>query len=77
MSIWQDPEFQNRVKQLLIYSAEYIETDAECYRESNAIAGVLSDDDQLIYQSELNKVKEFDQLLTEIEADKGASVVPF
>jgi len=75
MSIWMDPDFQNRVTQLLIYSAEFIETDAECYRESNSADGQLQGMEKQVYESELDKVKAIDQILTDIAADKGAAVV--
>ena len=75
MGIWMDPDFQNRVTQLLIYSAEFIETDAECYRESHGINGKLEGLEKQVYESELEKVAAIDQLLTDIAAEKGAAAV--
>lgn len=73
MSIWTDPEFQYRVRQLLIYSIEFIETDAECYRESNAVNGDLEGLEQQVYESEMGKVAEIARLLEEIDGDKGGT----
>lgn len=77
MTIWMDPEFQRRVTQLLIYCAEYIETDAECYKESVAVDGNLTEGDETSfhYYSMIEKVMAIDKLLTEIAADKGAAQV--
>lgn len=75
MTIWTDPEFQYRVNQLLIYCAEFIETDAECYRESNTRDGDLQGLEKQVYESELEKVAAIDRILAEIAADKGATVV--
>ena len=34
MSIWTDPKFQERVRQALIKASEFMESEAECLRES-------------------------------------------
>ncbi len=74
MNIWADPEFQYRVRQLLIYSAEFIETDAECYRESNAVNGELQGMERQVYESEMGMVAEIDRVLAEIEAQRKNAV---
>jgi len=70
MSIWTDPEFQYRVKQLLIYSIEFIETDAQCYQESVTVDGKWMDElEKQTYESEMTKVAELERVLAEIDQD--------
>ena len=75
MIIWTDPKFQERVKQALIWASEFVESEAECLRESctspNHEGEWDSEDNRLEYQREMKQVGEMDDLLRVIS--NGAS----
>ncbi|NPU91434.1 MAG: hypothetical protein HPY82_05925 [Gammaproteobacteria bacterium] len=65
MSIFTNPDFQGRLKAALVYASEYIEADAECFRECSTVEGGswLDADDQRQYELEKRKVAEISELL--------------
>ena len=68
MSIWTDPKFQERVRQALIWSSEFVEADADCFKESATLRdGSWHDqDDQITHERMMQKVGEMADLLKQI-----------
>ena len=65
MSIFSDQSFQARVKAILIWASEQIESEAECLKEACTNFDGKWDDleTKQTYESEKQKVAEMDDLL--------------
>ena len=63
MSIWTDPKFQERVKQALIWASEFVESEAECLRESCTSPNHDDEwDDESNRQEYLREIKQVDEM---------------
>ena len=68
MSIWTDPKFQERVRQALIKASEFMEAEAECFKESGTLPdGTWVDHQEAdAYEREMKQVDEMADLLKQI-----------
>lgn len=73
MSVFSNPDFQARIKAALVYASEYIEADAECYKEcsTNPDGSWAEADDERQYELEMRKIAEMSELLRLIHEDVG------
>jgi hypothetical protein len=71
VSIWNNPEFQESIRQTLIWAAETTEADAESVRESSTDGdgNFLDDGDRMQCEFFDRKAKELNALLDQIFAD--------
>lgn len=71
VSIFNDPNFQAKIKAALVYAADYIEADAECLKEASTdLQGNWVDqEDCKQYELEMRKVADMSALLKLIQED--------